>query len=910
MNFPLKSFTLITAVYFITANPSPAEFVRGEINGWEVSSGMALDTLFGNVWKETLLASSNDSSSEFKFDRLGDWTENWGAGTSGSKNLTAGTLAVNGGNLSFDQVNGKQYSFHMSADHAGYVLMETDLVPVDILSVSDNHDSAGTGPVDISATLSASRSPQETIYIRYATNMAFPQSWLAAASGVGTNVSATIPGFTEGTRVFYYALSSAMPAAQILNNPDLCTLRGKSAGTSNFYYEVTAGVFTGATSTADFTENNASDWGSFSTVDFAATSVSNDTSRVKAGSASIRFNTLSGFPTGVRYPSSATSHWDVTTFTHLQFWVYATNGNTFGFQDAQPIVTLKSPSGTFTYTPPGTLMYNNAWHLYRIPLAGDATWTRSSSGSPTLSDITQIEIQHDTWDFGFTLYFDGMKFVRLTSGLPPAGPPPPPGVNPDAIEPKVLLFIYDPIVEMFASQRMHAAYGWTDPAWLANQMASDLQSNSHDVVRYKIVATNIVDDYPYFLDGYKFDDDSFHTTWTSRVEHASMFDYARFVNSNGITPRIISGEIDEVWLYTMPFVGTWESTMAGDGGYWCNSPPVAGVPSERLFVIMGLNYERGVAEAIHSYGHRAESIMVHSYGTWLPNTNNNWNTFTLQNKDLAGQGHVGNIHFPVNGTSDYDYANTTLVSSYHQRWYNYPDLGGNFSPEMVNVFTWSPGLADPQRDYLRWWYNHLPHMSGRGPDYFLNNWWRYIADPNQFKNSDGNLRYTEGVPEARLLSLTNGAEVCGVVPVRVDASVDGALGRVDLYVDNEYHSSDTVAPYTFIWDVSALSGVYTLSAKAIELQNGTETTSSIVSVEVMPMALRNMSPTNGGVTVIWNSCPNWTSAVQQAETIEGPWLTDTNTLSVATTSSVVHTKLLVTDPQRSGTYYRVEMKMP
>ena len=36
--------------------------------------------------------------------------------------------------------------------------------------------------------------------------------------------------------------------------------------------------------------------------------------------------------------------------------------------------------------------------------------------------------------------------------------------------------------------------------------------------------------------------------------------------------------------------------MAGDGGYWCNSPPVQGVPSRRAFVIMGWNFERGVGE--------------------------------------------------------------------------------------------------------------------------------------------------------------------------------------------------------------------------------------------------------------------------------------------------------------------------
>ena len=899
-----------TALLLATGRGGRAEYVRGEITGWAAVSQMTADASFGNIWKATLTSASDVGFSEYKFDRYGDvgWTENWGLGSSATINLTPGTLAGSGDNLSFSRLNGKRYSFQMAADHTAHVLMETDADPVGITGVSDDHASAGLGPVQVSITLSAPRSPQETIYVRYATNIAFPSSWLVAASGSGANIAASLPAYAAGTRVYYYVLSSTLPTGQIMAAADLCTLRGKNAGTSNFAYEVSGSTFTGVVPSAEFTENNAAQWGSFSTVDFAPTSVSNDTTRVKLGAASIRFDTQSGFATGVRYPATSTSHWDVSSFTHLEFWAYAINTTTFGFQDPQPIVRLLSPAGTHTYTPGGILMYNNTWHRYRIPLAGDSTWTRTSSGAPSLLDVTQLEIQHDTWDSGFTVFYDGLRFVNLNpTNLPPAGPPPPSGVNPDAIEPKVLLFIYDPIVESMASQRMHQAYGWTDPAWLAHQAAGDLRSNSHDLVRYQIVATNIVDGYPYFLDGYQFDDASFHTTWTSRVEHASMFDYKRFVTNYGIEQRIQSGEIDEVWLYTMPFVGTWESTMAGDGGYWCNSTPVAGVPSTRLFVIMGLNYERGVAEAIHSYGHRAESIMVHSYGTWLANTNNAWNTFTLYHQQLPNQGHVGNIHFPVNGQSDYDYTNTIAVPSYHQRWLTYPNLG-NGAAEMVNVATWSPTGVDPHRDYLNWWYRHLPHVSGRGPDHFMNNWWRYIADPDQFKSGDGNLLFTEGIPSAQVLTLTNGAEVCGRVPVTVSAAVDGALGRVDLYVDGQYHASDTLSPYTFTWDVSGLSGLHTLAAKAVELQNGTESTSAVVNVMVQPMALSALSAATGGLSITWHSCANWTSVIQRANALEGPWISDTNTLSVATTSSTVHTRALMPTPGQTGGYFRVWMQ--
>ena len=90
--------------------------------------------------------------------------------------------------------------------------------------------------------------------------------------------------------------------------------------------------------------------------------------------------------------------------------------------------------------------------------------TRTESGSPTLADVNAVEIHQDTWDFGFTLFYDGLRFAHLSpGGLPPPGPSPPPGVNPDAISPKVLLFVYDPIMENKGGQRMHAAYGWGEP---------------------------------------------------------------------------------------------------------------------------------------------------------------------------------------------------------------------------------------------------------------------------------------------------------------------------------------------------------------------------------------------------------------------------------------------------------------
>ena len=579
----------------------------------------------------------------------------------------------------------------------------------------------------------------------------------------------------------------------------------------------------------ELTEGSAATWGTF-TADNAIASVSNDTSKVRVGTQSLKFVTQSGFDTGVRYPANPTADINLTGKNYLVFWMYAINNN-IGFQGNQPIVVLKFMGGTVTLEPQTEMMTNRAWRYYHVPLAGDSQWTRTVTGTPDFAHLRQIEIHQDTWDYGFTIYYDGMEFVNLTpGGLPPAGPAPPAGVNPNAIAPKVLLYIYNPIMENHGGLRMHQVFGWQNPVDLTSQIVSDFRTHSHDLVRYNLVETQIVDAYPYLQDGFRYTDATFDAAISTGNYHTGTFDYVRFVADNNLTQRVDSGEIDEVWVYAFPGAGMWESAMAGTGAYWINGVPYPETGGERAFVIMGWNFERGVAEALHSYGHRAESTMVHSYGSWEPNRSNNWSRFALLDSQAPGLGGIGNIHFPVNGTSDYDYANPRFVTSNADDWYNYPNFTG--ITRTFNFHEWSPNGTDPQGDYMRWWYDHLPHMASKAPDQFLANWWRYLTDVDQFKAWNGNLYVTVGIPSVTTISPQNGDAVSGMVAVRANAFVDGALGRVDLYVDGVYHSSDTLSPYTFAWNTAGLSGNHTLQTRAYELQNGTEGVSQTLMVTI------------------------------------------------------------------------------
>jgi hypothetical protein len=159
----------------------------------------------------------------------------------------------------------------------------------------------------------------------------------------------------------------------------------------------------------DLCEGNAAAWTSFTPEwEGVTSSVSNTTTHVKSGTFSIRFDTTSGFDTGVKFPKDSNAHWDLRPVGWLAFWAYAENSH--DFQDAQPIIQLNSAGGSFQLRPNDQLMINHEWKFFRIPLSGNAVWTVTTNRQPDWSDVNQLEIHQDTWDAGFTVYYDALRF--------------------------------------------------------------------------------------------------------------------------------------------------------------------------------------------------------------------------------------------------------------------------------------------------------------------------------------------------------------------------------------------------------------------------------------------------------------------------------------------------------------------
>lgn len=300
------------------------------------------------------------------------------------------------------------------------------------------------------------------------------------------------------------------------------------------------------------------------------------------------------------------------------------------------------------------------------------------------------------------------------------------------IRPRVLLLTYDPVIESEGGKRLHEVCRWNDPARLTESYIADLKECSGGFVDYRIVESRVIDGFPRKKDGFRYTDESFLQCYRSGKgwHQPDAIDYQELIREFKLAERVDHREIDEVWVQGMPYSGLYESTMAGKGAYFCNSAPLTGVRTDRIFVIMGFNYERGVGEMLEDQGHRTESILRKVYGSWEPAETHAWNRFTLYDKVAPGKAACGSVHFAPNSSKDYEWGSKTPVMSSADDWLNYPNLTG--SRRLMTCADWGNGDI---RAHHKWWMTRLPKAPGRGPDGKLANWWKYTVDFNRYAES-------------------------------------------------------------------------------------------------------------------------------------------------------------------------------
>jgi len=97
-------------------------------------------------------------------------------------------------------------------------------------------------------------------------------------------------------------------------------------------------------------------------------------------------------------------------------------------------------------------------------------------------------------------------------------------------------------------------------------------------------------------------------------------------------------------------------------------------------------------------------------------------------------------------------------------------------------------------------------------------------------------------PSVKITCPSDGDTVSGAITVKVDASDDSGVSKVELYKNGVLFAVDSEAPYEFYWDTTAdPDGVYVLAAKAYDVAGNCGESSS-VSVNVVNAKVLDNNP--------------------------------------------------------------------
>jgi parallel beta-helix repeat protein len=118
------------------------------------------------------------------------------------------------------------------------------------------------------------------------------------------------------------------------------------------------------------------------------------------------------------YPATRDAGWNFSDAKQIRFWLKARNPNVPGWQNAGPVVRLLGSNGQIEFKPvkDGNLLndppFSEArwlWMPIRIPLAGDAAWQRTATGTVSLERIEALSLSFDSWGGDpFILWVDGL----------------------------------------------------------------------------------------------------------------------------------------------------------------------------------------------------------------------------------------------------------------------------------------------------------------------------------------------------------------------------------------------------------------------------------------------------------------------------------------------------------------------
>ena len=350
--------------------------------------------------------------------------------------------------------------------------------------------------------------------------------------------------------------------------------------------------------------------------------------------------------------------------------------------------------------------------------------------------------------------------------------------------------------ELYANNSGHpyvSEYFNQDRELPLKEMKEDLEFASHGNIEIEFVSHIIDNSFPKYKDliklkngkmDYRLDEETYILVsksednpdkgdWYKMIDSPLIkevgnyiFDYDYFIKKYELDKLRKNNAFDQVWIYGIDPLSTFETIMVGSNSYWINGDPI--IKDCKNFMIIAVSISRRDSN-LHALGHGFENLISFAFTgdrnfydkEYDDDTQekygklNEWEKFTLiDSKSKGGNAGVGNIHFPFNGIDDYDYSNTNEVYSNWEYWQNYPNITAvkkKYNNDAWMKFKGNEKLIndtnecqDPDRLYVRFWMYLLPHVDGFTKTGQLNNWWDYFTNCDYVTKVDADNKVING----------------------------------------------------------------------------------------------------------------------------------------------------------------------
>lgn len=348
---------------------------------------------------------------------------------------------------------------------------------------------------------------------------------------------------------------------------------------------------------------------------------------------------------------------------------------------------------------------------------------------------------------------------------------------------KVMVIAYD-------THNDYPSAGYTDPMILSQQLAAGINTASIEK-GFDIPNTEVQ-----LVETYTYNTPLPPGGFCDPTGPCANFD--QIFSQHNVCGKINQGTIDEVWIWTGGSETNGgrlnEVQMAGYQPFLddYNTWTINRTDCNHDFTVMGLNYETGWEQALHSFAHRFEYIVTavldsKNIGDVVPG--DNWYAFDGKigyDGQLDYGNTCGNAHWAPNATSlfhDYDFNLINQVVSKCNDWN--PQLTGQSS--VFDCAEWECNSGG----YYTWWLKSMPGLCNSVGMTKLNgqpmpNWWKLILDYEPVFETETCPIPDPIPPDCTNFSIPLYHDQGDTIQVSCDASdADGNVNRVEFYYASE-----------------------------------------------------------------------------------------------------------------------------